>query len=301
MAVKADASGGGTMDKVLTSLDALHTRMDAMELSEGSKDPLKSDAKKDARGKADDDDDRKDAEEEEKEDSRKDEEEEEEKKDSKKDARKDQIPPRAGTGAAAPPVVADKKKDKRGDDDDDDRKDSKKDARGRGDDDDDDDDDRKDSKKDSRADAFSDMQRQLKEQADIIKRLEGRFRPVTDEEHYQFAEAQAKADSVFQGFGERAPRPLEGESLIRYRKRLATHLKKHSADWKNVKFSELPEPAFAIAEQHVYADALEAAAHPVDLEPGEMRPVETTSSSGHRQLRQRPRRQCPPGDAVRAA
>ena len=87
---------------------------------------------------------------------------------------------------------------------------------------------------------------------------------------------------MFQGFGERAPRPLEGESLIRYRKRLATHLKKHSADWKGVKFSELPEPAFSIAEQHVYADAIEAAAHPVDLQPGEMRPVETTSSSGHR-------------------
>jgi hypothetical protein len=35
----------------------------------------------------------------------------------------------------------------------------------------------------------------------------------------------------------------------------------------------LPGEAFDIAEKQVYADALAAAAHPVDLEPGELREV----------------------------
>jgi hypothetical protein len=296
MAAKDNSlTGGETLEKVLSRLDALHTRMDAMEVGEGSKNPIKKDARKD---EEEDEDKKKDA---------RDDGEEEEEEEEKKDARKDQVPPqmpppRAGTGATPPPIAADKKrKDARGksdddDDDDDARKDAKKDgdlellhegknlvqkgdkrkdAR-RGDDDDDDDD-----RKDAKADSLDELRRMVREQSDVIKRLEGRMRPISDEEHYQFAEAQAKADAVFQGFGQRAPRPLEGESLLRYRKRLATHFKKYSDDWKDVKFSELSEAAFGVAERKVYADAIMAAANPIDLGPGELRPVKSVSSSGH--------------------
>src|SRR5215467_1408796 len=136
---------------------------------------------------------------------------------------------------------------------------------------DDDDDDKKDDA--VKADAVADLRKQIASQQQVIERLQAAMKPRSDDEHVAFADAQARADAVFAGFGERAPRPLEGETLIDYRKRLATRLKKHSPTWGKVKFSELPESAFRIAEDTVYNDAIAAAANPVDLEAGELRMV----------------------------
>jgi hypothetical protein len=156
------------------------------------------------------------------------------------------------------------KKAKADDDDDDDKKDDT--AK----DDDDDDDDKKD---DAVKDDAADLRRQLATQASTIARLETMLKPKSDEEHAAFADAQARADAVFSAFGLRAPRPLEGEVLADYRRRLATKLKSHSHVWKAVKFSQLPDEAFAIAESQVYADAATAASNPVDLKAGELRMV----------------------------
>jgi len=166
---------------------------------------------------------------------------------------------------------------KKSDDDDDDKKDDavppqlkKKDDAAKAKSDDDDDDKKDDAVK---ADAVADLRKQIAGQQTIIDRLQSMMKPRSDDEHVAFADAQARADAVFAGFGERAPRPLEGEVLIDYRRRLATKLKKHSPAWGKVKFSELPESAFKIAEDTVYNDAIAAAANPVDLQAGELRMV----------------------------
>jgi hypothetical protein len=168
------------------------------------------------------------------------------------------------------------KKDDDDDDDDDDKKKGdalppqfKKKAKVK--DDDDDDDDKK--KDDAVKDDAVDLRRQIADQAAVIRRLEAMMKPRSDDEHAAFADAQARADAVFSGFGQRAPRPLDGETLFDYRKRLATKLKSHSAIWKSVKLSILPEEAFKIAEDQVYNDAAAAASNPVDLEAGELRMV----------------------------
>jgi hypothetical protein len=106
-----------------------------------------------------------------------------------------------------------------------------------------------------------------------IADLERVIKPRSDEEHAAFADAQSRADAVFNGFGKRAPRPLEGEALVDYRKRLATHLKVYSDSWKNVKLSQLPDQAFDVAEGQIYADSVKAAASPIDLSEGELRAV----------------------------
>ena len=137
----------------------------------------------------------------------------------------------------------------------------------------DDDDDDKKKKDDAVKDDAADLRRMISDQAATIKRLESLMKPKSDDEHAAFADAQARADAVFNGFGARAPRPLEGEGLLDYRKRLATKLKSHSPIWKGVKLSVLPDEAFGIAETQVYADATAAAANPVDLEAGELRMV----------------------------
>jgi hypothetical protein len=178
-------------------------------------------------------------------------------KHKKEDSSKDDAfpPPKKAKDDAFPPP----KKAKDDDDDDDDKKD-------------DDDDDKKDDSVKSDA-AVTEMRRQIAKQQSVIERLQTLIKPKSDDEHAAFADAQSRADAVFSGFGKRAPRPLEGESLIDYRKRLATNLKTHSPVWKNVKFSQLPEEAFGIAEEQVYTDATTAAANPVDLEAGELRAV----------------------------
>jgi hypothetical protein len=144
----------------------------------------------------------------------------------------------------------------------------------------DDDDDKKDDafppkKKDdsARADEIGDLRKAMADQAATIAKLTAMMKPRTDDEHAAFADAQSRADMVFSGFGQRAPRPLEGESLIDYRKRLASKLKGHSNTWKKAKFSRMDDDTFEIAEAAVYADATAAAANPIDLKAGELRMV----------------------------
>ena len=136
---------------------------------------------------------------------------------------------------------------------------------------DDDDDDKKDDA--VKADALADLRKQIADQQSIIGRLQALVKPRSDDEHAAFADAQARADAIFNGFGKRAPRPLEGETLIDYRKRMATTLKTHSPRWKNTKFSRLDDETFGQIEEQVYADASSAAANPVDMEAGELRMV----------------------------
>jgi hypothetical protein len=264
----------------ISKMDALHKRMDALETGEGSKNPIKGDAAKksddddddDKKSDAtvpknkicdDDDDDKKD-DAAKKADAKKSDDgeleikhEPEKKADKRKDSKKaDAFPPK-------------KKADSKKADDDDDKKDDDDDDKK-----DDDDDDKKDDA--AKADSVSALRRQMADQASVIRRLESLMKPKSDDEHAAFADAQARADTVFNGFGQRAPRPLEGELLIDYRKRLATKLKSYSPVWKSVKFSQLPEEAFGIAEGQVYADAVSAASNPTDLEAGELRQVTKT-------------------------
>jgi len=301
MATAADKVSVDTMlADAISKMDALTKRMDALEVGEkkiikGDDDDdkkSKSDSKAAAsRGDDDDDDD----------DKRKDDALAHPKNKILDDAKGN---PKADAGFPPSKMKKDDDDDKRDDDgdlevkhkDDSAKKDSKKadakkaDAKAKSDDDDDDkkddaegpdkdkekcDDDDDDKKKDDavKADAIADLRKQISDQAEIISRMQAMVKPRSDDEHAAFAEAQSRADAVFAGFGERAPRPLEGEALFDYRKRLATKLKKHSNTWGKVKLSELPQSAFDIAETTIYNDATSAAATPVDLKAGELRMV----------------------------
>lgn len=271
MAKEETAKDDG-LDKVLSKLDALGSRMDTLETS----------AKKDAADDKKADAGKKDETEEEKEEREKKEKEEKEdqaKKDAAEQAKKDAAAEAAKKDSKKGDDWPDKDKDK-----DKDKDDSKKDAVVTVTKKDSDEDEEEKKKEDKRRDAaIADaadrnrrLEKQLSDQSAEISRLTALMKPRSDDEHAAFADAQAKADSVFQGFGKQAPRPLEGESLLNYRKRLATHLKPYSTVWKSVKFSQLPDEAFGIAEAQVYSDAASAASNPVDLGDGELREVSRT-------------------------
>lgn len=103
---------------------------------------------------------------------------------------------------------------------------------------------------------------------------------MSDSDYAEMADAQAKADSVASAFGTSASRPLNGEGLLAYRKRMARGFQKHSKTWGEVDVYVLPKSAFEIAETQIYADAMQAARTPTDLPLGQLREIRQTDRAG---------------------
>lgn len=117
-----------------------------------------------------------------------------------------------------------------------------------------------------------------------IKRVESMIpMALSDADYAAMADAQARADRVFQALGDSAPRPLQGENLLGYRRRLATTLKAHSANWKASDLLAIADSAaFDVIETQIYADAMHAAHNPTDLPEGQLRPLVSVDSTGRR-------------------
>jgi len=107
-------------------------------------------------------------------------------------------------------------------------------------------------------------------------------KPLTDADQAAFADAQSKADSVYGAFGKQAPRALNGEDVLAYKKRLAAPMKQHSAAWKDVDLAGLEASVFAIAEAAIYADSMEAAIHPTVAPEAGLRAVTRDTGTGHK-------------------
>ena len=84
-----------------------------------------------------------------------------------------------------------------------------------------------------------------------------------DEEESKYADAQAKCDSVLAAFGKSASRPLQGENLLAYRKRLLRGLQAYSDSYKDISLASIKDGnLLALAEKQIFADALNAAKSP---------------------------------------
>ena len=228
--------------------------------------------KDDRRAKKDDDDDdddaKKDAEEEgedEKKDAKKDAETDggegeegvkEPKADKRRDAKKKDASEEGGEDEPEPMASDDRRRDKRKDDDDDGkRKDAKK-------DDDDCSDDRKDDRRDRRDDDDDDR-RDSRRDSTLERRLSalerGRARPLTDADLDRLAELQHQWSDVAQAHGERPSRPMDGEPVGQYDRRMARRFQKHSERWKSIDLGDLPPKVRRMASEEIRADALSAA------------------------------------------
>ncbi|WP_233633074.1 hypothetical protein [Burkholderia seminalis] len=92
---------------------------------------------------------------------------------------------------------------------------------------------------------------------------------LSDEEEADIADAQVHADSVYQMHGQRAPRPMDRETLLAYRRRLAKGLQKFSDSQKDVKIAAINDSQYlAYVEKQVYADAAKAAHAGVAVKQG---------------------------------
>ena len=75
--------------------------------------------------------------------------------------------------------------------------------------------------------------------------------------------AQARADSVLSLKNESAPRSLDGESPMTYRKRLPSSLLRYSQTWRNLNLSTITDSSVLSGiEQTVYADSVAALRDP---------------------------------------
>jgi 8-oxo-dGTP pyrophosphatase MutT (NUDIX family) len=171
---------------------------------------------------------------------------------------------------------------------------AKKDSKAKADEDDDETEEEKKARekrereaRDDAAKAKADAAAAVAENADLKRRLaaieQNMPKALSDADYAAMSTVQAKADSVFQAFSQKAPRPLEGETVLAYRRRLATTLKDHSHTWKGVDLTAFADAnAFGVAEQQIYADAMTAARNPVGLPDGELREIVSTDETGRR-------------------
>jgi len=284
---RADAASD-KLDTILLAIQGLTKRMDALE--EVNVEHCKKDDDDDSARKDDDDDVRKDSEYDAKSNEempipKADDDDDDDakltaRKGSKKDAKKDDD---------------DKSDFGKKDDDDDARKDDDDNApadplmtaadKKRGRKDDDEDEEMKDKAKEKEVEAAA-LKKAAADSSDIrsmIAALERRLpKELSDADYHAMADAQAKADAVYSAFGDSAPRPLNGESLLAYRTRLARGLQKHSDQWKEVPLRGMDKAVFEIAEKGIYADAMTAARSPAALPEGiRLRPITRRMDSGH--------------------
>jgi hypothetical protein len=112
------------------------------------------------------------------------------------------------------------------------------------------------------------------------------LQPLTEENtmatRSEFIAAQAKADRVANAYGDAAPAPMTGETLMAYRARLASVYQKFSKSFKDSDLHRIGDPsAMAGIEDTIYNDAMAEARHPTaaSLAPGQLRAITTMDAS----------------------
>ena len=91
----------------------------------------------------------------------------------------------------------------------------------------------------------------------------GKPKQMSDADYAAIADTQVRADRIYSMHGGKAGRPLDGETLIAYRRRMVNGLKEHSAAWKSIDLKAIADDAaFTNIENMIYSDAEQAGLHP---------------------------------------
>ncbi len=92
------------------------------------------------------------------------------------------------------------------------------------------------------------------------------------QEKEELLEAQGRADAVEQVYGDSAPRPLNGDSVLDYEKRMVQKHLSRSPRWKNSDIKKIADAAtFQVIRDEVYADSIAAAKSCVGMPAGTLR------------------------------
>lgn len=121
------------------------------------------------------------------------------------------------------------------------------------------------------------LKAQIKAMEDRMNRA---FRPLSASDRDELARVQARGDNLAQMFGDSVNPPLAGESVIEYRKRLASKFQRHSDSTKGIKLDALDESSFGIIEERIYADAQKAAHNPDAPAEGRLVAIKSQDGAG---------------------
>lgn len=103
------------------------------------------------------------------------------------------------------------------------------------------------------------------------------------EREVSLADIQSRADRAASCWGERAPGPMSGESIIAYRKRMLRRHQRHSKAFADADLDLIAKDpkAFGSIEQQIYADSETASERPEGPADGRMIKRQRTTDSGH--------------------
>lgn len=93
-------------------------------------------------------------------------------------------------------------------------------------------------------------------------------------------EAAEKADPILKAQNQSAPRWLEGETHMGYRRRLAEKIQPHAPNCQDFKLAEAQGSAFEALERQIYDDARREADRPTKVPEGELKQVTRYDQSG---------------------
>lgn len=118
----------------------------------------------------------------------------------------------------------------------------------------------------------------------VRERLTAMERGRTDEDRAALSEIQARADSAYGHLGRSASAPMTAETAVDYRVRMAKGLQSFSNRFKDVNLYHVAADSalFDTVEDSIYNDAAAYAAHPTDLQAGELRPIVRSDETGRR-------------------
>jgi hypothetical protein len=127
--------------------------------------------------------------------------------------------------------------------------------------------------KDARADAAA-MRRRIDELERLVKRRR------SDEEIDALAQQQQDWDAVAMAHGQRASRPMDGETPLGYERRHAKRYQQHSVKYKDIDLSTLTPPMMAIVSPEIRKDAIDAAYRGTPDSPPILREIKKRDRTG---------------------
>lgn len=122
-----------------------------------------------------------------------------------------------------------------------------------------------------------------------LEKLEGRVPEVQpkDADVKAFGAVQSRFDEVFSALAMNTPRPMQGESLLNYRKRGVIELKKFSTTFKDaeINVAAADEGIFTPVEKIILGEAMAMARSDATVPPGTLREVPEVLPGGHKGLK----------------
>ena len=116
--------------------------------------------------------------------------------------------------------------------------------------------------------------------ADLTRTVSALTTVTTAEDRNAIATAQGRADGIAGLFGSRAVPPMMGEAPRDYRRRLAANFRQHSPKFKEARFDSMDDATFSAVEEIVYNDAAAAAHSPERASAGVLIPIREPDEAG---------------------